>query len=93
MAKTYFHNAGRITDETMDPMMFEKPYTERRKRQLETFTPVFSSELNFTDEERALCGDDHACLFDLAVTGSKEFAMTTLDRGETFSKEVSELSE
>ena len=74
-------------------MFTDRGVSGRRKRQVPTFTPIRFSELNFTDEQRDICGTDRACLFDLAVTGSKEFAMGTMETGNSFNKQVSELSE
>lgn len=71
--------------------MFKDPELPSQKKR-QAFMPVFPNQLNYTDEQRALCGDDHACLFDYAVTGSVSFAMTTLDSGKNFTKQVSELS-
>ena len=84
---------GEITSDTMDPDIFKgMEGTGRRRRQVETFTPILFSSLNFTDEQRDVCGEDHACLYDLAVSGSEEFAMATKRSDDEFNKQVSELS-
>ena len=44
------------------------------------FVPIFSDELNFTEEQRVLCEDNLQCLFDLAVTEETTFAMETLEQ-------------
>lgn len=43
--------------------------------------PVFADEIldSFTEEQRALCGNDIACLYDLVQTGDEEVAQQTLD--------------
>lgn len=56
----------------------------RRKRQTYEeyqnldFVPIFLDELTFTDDQKFACEDNLECLFDLAVTGSMEFANNTL---------------
>ena len=45
-----------------------------------SFVPIFLDELNFTDDQRTTCENNLQCLFDLAVTGETEFAMTTLEQ-------------
>ena len=44
-----------------------------------SFVGVTLEELSFTQEQRDMCNNDDACLFDLAVTGDEEFANTTLE--------------
>ena len=36
-------------------------------------------DLNFTDAQRQFCNDIESCLYDLAVTGSEEFAGNSRD--------------
>lgn len=54
------------------------------------FVPVFLDELTFTEEQRIACEDNRQCLFDLAVTGSMDFANNTLmeDKIANATKEV-----
>ena len=47
-----------------------------------SFVGVNFEDLTFTDEQRAICNDDKSCLFDFAVTGDKEIAITTLEAAE-----------
>ena len=52
----------------------------RRKRQDNTdFTPIFFSDLNFTDAQRLICENNPECLLDLLASNDTEAAMTTLD--------------
>ena len=40
--------------------------------------PVFLDEIkNFTEEQRAVCGDDVACLYDYVQTGDPDIAADT----------------
>ena len=73
-------------------MFKDSEQTGRRRRQVQTFTPILFSELNFTDEQREICGEDHGCLYDLAVSGSEVFAVATKESSDDFNKQVSELS-
>ena len=75
----------------MDPDIFINTVASGRRRRA-TFTPVFSNELNFTDEQRAVCGNDTACLYDFAVTGDEVVANTALESGQNFSSQVESLS-
>ena len=71
--------------------LFSGPVMGRRKRQTdEEFVPVFLDDLTFTDDQIVACEGNLECLFDLAVTGSMEFANTTLmdDREANQTKEV-----
>ncbi len=43
--------------------------------------PTFE-ELTFTVEQRAFCNNERTCLYDLAVTGVREVAATTLQTSE-----------
>ena len=43
---------------------------------------VTFEELTFTDEQRAMCNNDTACLYDLGVTGDETLANTTLEASE-----------
>ena len=47
-----------------------------------SFVGVTFEDLTFTDEQRAMCNNDTACLFDLGVTGDEQFANTTLEASE-----------
>ena len=71
--------------------LFSGSVMGRRKRQMdEEFIPVFIDEFTFTDDQIVACEGHQECLFDLAVTGSMEFANTTLmdDRDANQTKEV-----
>lgn len=71
--------------------LFSSPVMGRRKRQTdEEFIPVFLGDLTFTEDQELACEGHLQCLFDLAVTGSMEFANTTLmdDRAANSTKEV-----
>lgn len=46
------------------------------------FVGVSFEDLDFTEEQIAMCNNDETCLFDLAVTGDEEFAATTLTDSE-----------
>ena len=56
--------------------MFMDTPNDRKKRQTEenAYVPLFFNQLNFTDEQIAICEGSYPCLFDLAVTGDKTFA-------------------
>ena len=43
---------------------------------------VTFEDLTFTDEQRDMCNNDTACLYDLGVTGDEAFANTTLEASE-----------
>ena len=47
-----------------------------------SFVGVTFEDLTFTDEQRAMCNNDTACLYDLGVTGDEAFANTTLEASE-----------
>lgn len=40
--------------------------------------PVFSDDLNITQEVRELCQESPTCIYDSVVTGSMEIGMSTL---------------
>ena len=81
--------AGLIGDEDID--LF-RPTAGRRRRQTHQ-APILNADLlNYTAEHIALCGDDSACLFDFAVTGERDFAVTTIESGKNFTKTVETLS-
>ena len=80
---------------TQDETLFTYGSISRKKRQADLFectsfencgnssiSPVTLDELTFTDEQRAMCMNDETCLFDLAVTGDEDFAVTTLESSE-----------
>ena len=62
----------------------------RKRRQLQPPVNLDHSydSFNYTAEQIALCGDDSACLFDFAVTGDKDAAVTTLEKGNNFTDVV-----
>ena len=68
----------------MDPDMFKDPDDQRDKRQ--TFAALPSHEFNYTDEQIAICENDSSCLYDFAVTGIREAALTTLESGKNFTR-------
>ena len=41
--------------------------------------PIFLDELDFTDEQKMVCGDNIQCLFDLNVTDEMDIAVQTLN--------------
>ena len=47
-----------------------------------SFVGVAFEDLTFTDEQRAMCKNDEACLYDLVVTGDEDFAAATLEASE-----------
>ena len=56
--------------------------------------PIFLDQLNFTDDQMMLCGDNIQCLFDLNVTDEMDLAMTTLNHSvetEETREEIGEL--
>ena len=79
---------GRVLPEES---LFSGPAMERRKRQTdEEFVPVFLDDLIFTEDQIVSCVGNLQCLFDLAATGSVEFANTTLmdDRAANETKDM-----
>ena len=70
--------------------MFTDKNTPPGKRQ--AFTPLFPDEIEYTDEQRAICGDDLGCLFDFAATGSREVARENLESVEELDNTTSSLS-
>ena len=43
------------------------------------WVPIFLDELNFTTEQKMICGENIQCLFDLNVTDEMDVAVTTLN--------------
>lgn len=43
----------------------------------DTFVPAFFNLSALTDEIRAICGDNRACIFDVMQTGNKELGQET----------------
>ena len=78
-------------DNTSDPEMFTEQTNQRRKRQAAT-PMMFPDEIEYTDEQRAVCGNDRGCLFDFAVTRSQEVANQNLETVEDFENTTSNLS-
>lgn len=57
----------------------------RRKRQTQPEDePIFTDELklNVTDEQRMICGENEACIFDLVITEDMNVAVATLGHEE-----------
>ena len=53
----------------------------RRKRQTnDEFVPIFFEDLTITDDQRMVCGNDEACLFDFAVTQDIDLANNNLEQ-------------
>ncbi len=48
----------------------------------EEWVPVFVDDLDFTPEQKMVCGENLQCLFDLNVTGEMDIAMETLNHGQ-----------
>ena len=67
--------------------------TRRKRQSTETYDPVFIEQLNFTDEQIALCGDDEGCLFDFVVTGEAEVARATMEDNEDTATSITALGE
>ena len=77
--------------------LFRTPANGRKRRQAPSVNgdrsgSYSSVPFNYTAEQRELCGDNNACLFDFAATGLKDLAMNTLENGENFTKAVATLS-
>ena len=70
--------------------MFTDKNAQRGKRQ--SFTPLFPDEIEYTAEQRAICGDDRGCLFDFAATGSKDVAEENLESVVELENTTSSLS-
>ena len=70
--------------------MFTNKSTLRGRRQ--AFTPLFPDEIEYTDEQRAICGDDASCLFDFAATGSREVARENLESVEDLDNTTTAIS-
>lgn len=87
--------SGKINT-TIDQKMLLEPdeIGQRKRRQAATNNklPLTYNTFNYTTEQRALCGDDRACLFDFAVTGQEDLARITLETGKNFTKTVNILS-
>lgn len=64
----------------------------RRKRQTSTISPVFFSQLNFTDSQTEFCEGNPQCLFDLAVSGDMNAANGTLYHEKESNATISILS-
>ena len=47
-----------------------------------THLPVFADEIVPTDAQKAICGKDIQCIYDLSQTNSIKFAMETARFGE-----------
>lgn len=62
------------------------------KRQTETVLAPRPVLTDYTPEQRAACNNDIGCLFDLAATRSREFAMKTLEANQTFIKQTETFS-
>ena len=52
---------------------------------------MYTEILNYTDEHRAVCGNDPGCLYDYAVTGEKAVAVSVLEHVKNFTKKSAEL--
>lgn len=74
--------------------MFLGNIGQRKKRQAtrNEEIPLSYSTFNYTTEQRDVCGDDHACLFDFYMTGQEDLAKTTLETGKNFTNTVNILS-
>ena len=72
------HIIGRIQDGSNITNYFRNPSRKRRQAQNEP-TPLSFNDLNITEEHRALCGDNAACLFDVAATGDLELGEINLE--------------
>ena len=80
---------GRVNSE--DPVMFtNKSTAPRGKRQ--AFTPLFADEIEYNDEQRAICGNNRGCLIDFAATGDREVARENLESVEELDNTTSSLS-
>lgn len=82
---------GKI-NETLDGDLFHSRSRKRRQAPVDENLPYSYGSFNYTTEQIAVCGDDQACLFDYAVTGRKDFAETTLESGNNFTRTVDILS-
>ncbi len=47
-----------------------------------SFVGVSFEDLTFNEEQMTTCNNDETCLFDLAVTGDEEFAITSMESSE-----------
>ena len=74
-----------------DPEEFFRVPCVNRRSNRQTFTPVYTEELNYTDEHRAVCGNDQGCLHDYALTGLRDAAVGVLDHAKNFTKKSAEL--
>ena len=70
--------------------MFTNKSTPRGKRQ--AFTPLFADEIEYNDEQRAICGNNRGCLIDFAATGNREVARENLESVEELDNTTSALS-
>ena len=73
-----------------DPVMFTNKGGTMGKRQ--AFTPLYPDEIEYNDEQRAICGDDMGCLFDFAATGSADVARENLESVKELENTTSALS-
>lgn len=74
--------------------MFLYGSIDRKKRQVDdgcisfdncgnsSIPPTTLADVTVTDEQRDMCNNDDTCLFDLAVTGDEELAMSSLESSE-----------
>ena len=70
--------------------MFTDKSGQRGKRQ--STTMQFPDEIEYTAEQRAICGNDLGCLFDFAATRSKDVAEENLESVEELENTTSSLS-
>ena len=83
---------GRIGDDSDITNHFDIRNPNRKRRQAENeFTPISFNDLNITEEHRNLCGDDVACLIDVAATGDLEIGRINLEE-QTEANETVEAS-
>ena len=73
-----------------DPEDFFRVACVNRRSKRQALNRVYT-ELNYTDEHRAICGNDPGCLHDYAVTGLKDAAVGVLDHAKNFTKKSAEL--
>ncbi len=66
----------------------------RKKRQSPSSRQsIFFEDLIFTEEQQIICSNNSECLFDLAVTGSADIALTTLNQQQEANRTMDLLSE
>ena len=78
---TYGGNFGRKRRQVLDESL-EFECTSFDNCGNHSFVGVSFEDLTFTEEQMDMCNNDETCLFDFAVTGDEEFAMTTLENSE-----------